>query len=291
MKLSLSEFTVIFAAAAVCSVAQGQQRQQLGRRGSSSSIMRDGVMIREIQHQHQEPPRRNLQSGGDSSSYKKIWDFTPQTKTTDYAAIDLDLKVVRELLANDDFVTAQKIYKEGGHVQSTAILELETVLQQDIPQGTPAVIPTGISDSMGWGQLYVDAKQGDKILFVEYATTANQDNFVGCQVGALPEPKTSGCFVESGTVNFPDLPGSVNYEYTYSKLQENINLRTLLTLSMNAHNFIENDTFQKYLDYYGSALYTDEITSAAFDGSQTGFDNAIMNFAIFGNKGNKGTCC
>ena len=93
-------------------------------------------------------------------------------------------------------------------------------------------------------------------------------------------------FVESGTINFPDL--DKNYEYTYKKLQENINLRSLLTLSLNAHNVVENDTFKKYLEYYGSPLYTDEIISAAFDGQSFENNRGDMNFEVFGNTGSKG---
>ena len=94
-------------------------------------------------------------------------------------------------------------------------------------------------------------------------------------------------FVESGTVEFPDLKRS--YDYTYNKLEENINLRTLLTLSLQAQNFVENDTFSKYREYFVSPLYSDEITTAAFNNRTTGTKRGEMDFSLFNGKGNAGT--
>jgi hypothetical protein len=48
-------------------------------------------------------------------------------------------------------------------------------------------------------------------------------------------------FVESGTLNFPDLDGS--YKYSYSIADETINLRTFLELSLSTKDlFVEEDT-------------------------------------------------
>ena len=82
---------------------------------------------------------------------------------------------------------------ENRHVGSTAILELDEPLDQDIPAGMGVTIPIGENDDTGYGTVYVNAKQGEKLILITYATTVNQDDFVGCQVGALPEPKTAGC--------------------------------------------------------------------------------------------------
>ena len=226
--------------------------------------------------------------------FPRIWNYSPQTKVTDIAGIDLDFKSIQESLRSDktpddNFKRGENIYKDGGHVGTAAVLHLEEPLDREIPAGTTAVIPTGISDSMGWGKLVDDVQMGDEILLVEYATGIDQSDFLRCQIGSLPtaDIQTSGCFVESGVLNFPDLDGNNNYEYSYNKMTENINTRTLISLSLNPQNFEDNPTFVKYKDYYGSPLYMDEIITAAFNGrSMATTSQGSMDFSVFGDSGN-----
>mmetsp|Transcript_103894 Transcript_103894/g.155565 ORF Transcript_103894/g.155565 Transcript_103894/m.155565 type:complete len:562 (+) Transcript_103894:116-1801(+) len=219
--------------------------------------------------------------------FQKLWNYSPRTKITDIAAIDLDLKVMKEALEDNFFDLAEELYKDGGHVGSTAVLTLDLALDQDIPAGTDVLIPSGQNDDTGWGSLAADAQQGDRIILVSYGTTVNPSDHVGCQVGALPDPKTHGCFVESGTMNFPDLGKS--YTYEYEMLTENINLLSFLTLALDAKNLQDSGTFFKYKTYFGSDEYLDEITTAAFNGRATQFSEprGVMDFSLFGNEGNR----
>ena len=95
-------------------------------------------------------------------------------------------------------------------------------------------------------------------------------------------------FVESGSITFPDL--NKNYAYTYNRDEENINIRTLLTMGLEAQNFVENDTrtFNKYKEYYNSQLYADVIVTSALNGKSSGSSRGNMDFSIFGDVGRKG---
>jgi hypothetical protein len=100
---------------------------------------------------------------------------------------------MQEEMEKAEFDIAERIYKDGGHVGSTAVLTLDLALDQDIPAGTDVIIPSGQNDESGFGSLAADARQGDRIILIRYGTTINQTDHVGCQVGGLPNPKTNGC--------------------------------------------------------------------------------------------------
>ena len=222
--------------------------------------------------------------------FQRIWNYLPQSKVTDMAAIDLDMEVILKLLEENKFDEAERVYKEGGHVGSTAVLELVDPLEEDVPFGTAVTGLVGSAgDDVGYGTIFANAKAGETILLVEYATTINQDNHVGCQVGALPEPKVSGCFVNEGALTFPDSPNNKSYWYKYNKLEKNINLRTLLTLGLDVQALVENDTFLKFKDYYVTPLYADNFVTSALAGKNVQYFHGEIEFSVFGDKGKKGT--
>lgn len=118
--------------------------------------------------------------------------------------------------------------------------------------------------------------------------------YVGCQVGANPQPNVEGCLVDSGALTIPDYKMTITY--TYEPLSDNVLFRAFEGFSEFAQDFLGEcegncpyPVYTDFYDYYGVYDYGDNLISSAFDGSSTMLGNGNMDFSIFGDAGRAGT--
>jgi len=210
------------------------------------------------------------------SSQQTAWHtFVPKASVTDHAAIDLDQQEIEAELdkgTEEGFATAEAIYKTGGHSKPYAVVSIATALAQELPLGTPVTGPS-VDGTSTTGKLLDVGKQGDTILKVQYSTTDDRANHVGCQVGASDTPKFDLCLADNGTITV----GSTiqqQLEYSYNHTVDNENFRTLQGFSLQANKKMTGYVdFEKYRSYYGIPNYGDEWCLAAFEGRETRFPN------------------
>ncbi len=180
------------------------------------------------------------------------------------------------------FAAAKKIYQEGAFSKSVASVRLSAPLGSALEKGTPI---TGVTadGKMVVGKAYEDSAAGATILLVQYQTSDSQSNYVECQVGANPNPNTSGCFASTGTLTI----NGASVGYSYDPLLDNIAKRTIAGFSTDAQKKMaqcENcpyDTYEKYFKYYGAYDYANQIVLAAFEGERTSFSNFNNDFGLY----------
>ena len=144
---------------------------------------------------------------------------------TDHCAIDLDQAAIETQLAlrtPESFIAAKKIYNDGGNSKSYAEVTLTTPLTAELRKGDEIIGKNAKGNSVG-GKAYKDFDSGESLIKVQYTTTDIQENYVQCQVGALVEPNTRGCFAQDGDLTI----GSNDYAYTYIPGRDNKNGRTM----------------------------------------------------------------
>ena len=97
------------------------------------------------------------------------------------------------------------------------------------------------------GSLLGHYPAGTQTIRVKYHVNDVQSNFVGCQVGANPNPNTVGCFAESGELTIADYSGNLNY--TYDILKDNTQRRTIKGFSTSAKEKMYDCDSCPYKDY------------------------------------------
>lgn len=201
-------------------------------------------------------------------------------------AIDLDQEALETQLAigtEGSFAAAKEIYQQGAFSKSVAAVILSAPLGTALSKGTP-ISGVAADGSAVIGKAYEDNAAGAISLLVQYKTSDSQSNYVECQVGANPNPNTSGCFAATGTLSI----NGANVGYSYDPLIDNVNKRTIAGFSTSAQSKMaqcENcpyPTYKKYYEYYGAYDYANQIVLAAFEGSPTTFNNFNNDFGIYG---------
>jgi hypothetical protein len=192
---------------------------------------------------------------------------------------------------NQAFKKAKAIYEEGAHSKSVATVTLSTAVKQSLKADTSV---TGLSldgKTEVAGRLYEDYSVGTTTIKVQYQTIDVQAKYVGCQVGARPEPNTVGCFAASGSLT---IEGAGTHTYTYDPLTDNNNERTLQGFSLQAQAkmhecaYCPYVTYEKFYQYYGVFDYANQWILAAFDGGATSFGNGNANFRSYDFAGRAG---
>ncbi|CAB9510543.1 expressed unknown protein [Seminavis robusta] len=224
-----------------------------------------------------------------------ILDYSPLTQVTDQAALDLDLLTMENLLnlqTPESMAQAQAVYEEGAFTQNYAVLTLTSPVGDgvDLPKGMSVSGPAFVNPAVqARGFLMEDLQAGATEVLVAYATSASQRSYVGCQVGASPDPTLDECFGGQGIMSIggPDDPVIYNLDYTYNALSDNKNGRSLQSISTNARDTMYNcdncpyGTYEKFFNYYSSFDYGNEMIMAAFTGGSTNFANGNLNFGNF----------
>merc|ERR1712194_212932 len=128
------------------------------------------------------------------------------------------------------------------------------------------------------GKAYEDNAAGATSVIIQYKTTDSQKNYVGCQVGANPNPVTDGCFAPSGSMT---VAGSV-VTYSYDPLADNSAKRSIAGFSTGAQKKMYEcancpyKLYEDFYNYYGEYDYANQIVLAAFNGEATTFMNIWM---------------
>lgn len=227
-------------------------------------------------------------------SFDLIAGYEPGTKVTDHNAIDLDQAEIQRLLAsgtNQDYLQAQMIYKEGAFSKSVATVTLDAVLTAPISKGA-AITGDAMDGTKVEGTVFAAAKAGDQDLRIQYNVSPVQSSYVGCQVGANPNPVTDGCFLKTGSLVIGGF--ATPFPYSYEPEENNDNERTIQGFSTSAETKMRRSedspyylTYQKFYDYYGRFDYADHWVLSAFAGGATSFptQNGNADFSTFEEKG------
>ena len=202
------------------------------------------------------------------------------------AAIDLDQAAIETQLAlatDESFAAAKAIYQEGGYSKSYAQVKLTAPLTSNISKGTAI---TGKNDDGTTinGKAYEDLTAGQSEIKIQYVTSDIQATYVDCQVGALVDPNTNGCFTNGGSVTI----NGADYAYTYNKDTDNNNGRTIQGFSTGAEKKMYNGCpgcpykpYKEFFDYYGQFDYANQWVLAALDGTQTSFTKGNADFSKY----------
>mmetsp|Transcript_37819 Transcript_37819/g.61789 ORF Transcript_37819/g.61789 Transcript_37819/m.61789 type:complete len:518 (+) Transcript_37819:133-1686(+) len=214
-------------------------------------------------------------------SYAAIAGYLPGSQVTDHCAIDLDQKAIEDQLTQktpEAFQNARKIYNNGGHSKSYALITLTDTLKSNIKKSDPISGTNSEGNSVS-GKAYADYDKGTTgAIKVLYATTDLQASYVDCQVGALTEPNMSGCFAATGVLKIDE----EEHAYTYDPEMNNVNDRTIAKFSTGAGAKMSGYTDYKYFkDYYGEEDYAHQWVEAAFEGDSTSFSNGNADFSRY----------
>jgi len=221
-----------------------------------------------------------LAASMEAHGQETIVDYVPMNPVHDIMNLALDLDAMgRAVEGKSNFDAAFKIYNEGGHSESVAKLEVrDGGLKYFLDEGT-IVSGESVSGAKVTGTVMKDYLIGDREVEVMY----NQD--VGCFVGGLERPDDAGCFVQEGTLTVSGQ--SEPLPYFYNVFAGNINLRTIAQLSKNAEaEFSVNGEvdkgmfpeFSKFVEYFGSPTYADDIMLAVFRGREHEFPKHTFDF-------------
>ena len=132
-------------------------------------------------------------------------------------AIDLDQQALEAQLSlgtDATYAVARQIYEQGAFSKSIATVSVNGTTSSSIPKGTQVVGQTASGDAVS-GTVLNDVAAGSTSLQIQYATNEVQDNYVGCQVGANPNPNVEGCFATSGALS---IGGTSPVSYTHLTL-------------------------------------------------------------------------
>lgn len=162
------------------------------------------------------------------------------------------------------FEAAKKVYTQGGFSKSVAEVTLSTSLTSNVSKGTQI---TGVNadGTEVVGKALADYAAGNNQISVQYQTLDIQSNYVGCQVGANPNPNTEGCFAPSGTLS---ISGEGSMAYTYDPLTDNVNGRTIQGFSTGAEAKMfqcDNCPYVTYQKFYDYCKYTKEAWGHVYD--------------------------
>jgi hypothetical protein len=205
----------------------------------------------------------------------------------------LDQQAIEQQLAagtDEGRTNALKIYEQGAFSKSYAVLNLAAPLDKQIQSGLEVKGKNTAGDEI-IGNVLEDSDIGDSVVRVQYATTNIQESYVGCQVGANPDPVTEGCFVAAGQI----VVGAMDpLSYNYTVETGNLNFRTIQKFSTEAQAKMYDcekcpyATYKKYYDYYGAYDYANQWVLAGFNKAKTEFTNGGADFSAYGTDGMTG---
>lgn len=202
----------------------------------------------------------------------------------------MDQAAIEEQLAlgtDASYENALKIYTNGGNSKSVAKVTLTTALTSNVEKGTQILGKNAAGNEIV-GKAYEDNAAGATSIMVQYQTSDDQKNYVGCQVGALVTTNTNGCFAASGTFSINGV-GDVGYSYDVNT--GNVNKRTIAGFSTSAQSKMYEckncpyQLYEKFYDYYGAYDYANQIVLAAFGGQKTNFKNFNNDFGLYSTEG------
>eukprot|EP00934_Nitzschia_sp_Nitz4_P005505 Nitzschia sp. Nitz4//scaffold426_size8320//3116//5024//NITZ4_009127-RA/size8320-processed-gene-0.3-mRNA-1//1//CDS//3329551615//5495//frame0 len=228
-------------------------------------------------------------------AYDTLANYEPRTLITNHASIDMDQQEIEHLLDLGLFSAAQAIYKQGAYSNTMAKITLLNAEPPDAewPVGTIvygwADDSDGVTGTLAKAAYWTETQNVE--LLVEYTPQKSQSEYLDCFVGGLvltDSETLDGCYASNGYIQLTYLSRTSmahHYNYTYNMRADNYNGRTIENFSANAYSEMWNctgcpyNTYKKFVRYYGEPDYGNAWVSAAFEGSQTTFDQGNIDFA------------
>jgi hypothetical protein len=180
----------------------------------------------------------------------------------------LDQKAIEFFLKGGnftDYANAQAMYESGAHSKSVSALTISD-LTTDLMQATKLM---GVNASGSPVMVFVQGANvtaGETTMNVQYVDE-------GCYVGANIVPVTMGCLAPNGTLTVDG--GNVTIAYVYDPLSTGNVYDIKGFTASSEYKFAEDANFtvdfQKFVDFYGSETYADDIIMAALTGTSTSF--------------------
>ncbi|GKY97285.1 hypothetical protein MPSEU_000686900 [Mayamaea pseudoterrestris] len=208
--------------------------------------------------------------------------FQTTVDVTDFARIDLDQQFINrqvDLATQDAFENAKSVYELGAFSKSIATIELTQAIGTSISAGANVV---GQSESG-------NAVSGVTIKGTQTSDTTIQMQYLseGCNVGGLAasSPVTDGCLASDASFNIE----GTSVQYTgYTATTDTFNGRSIQLFSTDAESRMKHpgsDTYypdyDKFVQYYGSPSYADDIVQAAYLGRPTSLENGNIDFTVY----------
>lgn len=221
------------------------------------------------------------------ADFPLIANYEPMSSVTDHANIDQDLQSIMSQLSKysyQSFLAATKIYQEGGHSKSYAILTLDDSLAGGLNiMNSTLLNGEDINGRTVWGSAMEDMSDG-KVKF-QYKDNAEValSGYEDCRVGGLPENDYvyDGCLNEEAIITVTSKnQAEVELAYSYNINSDNRNKRTIAGFSTGIESKMLKDCkgcpfeiFEAYNDYYGQPDYADAWVLHALNGTDLVYDN------------------
>jgi hypothetical protein len=224
--------------------------------------------------------------------YRLLVDYKPLSQVGDQARIDLDLRAMQEVLADQRLYDAQKIYEVGGHSKCYADLSIPYGLSEAVPEGTLLEGVRRDTRERVLGKAMMNTPAKSTHLLFQYDVSIRR-NSPSCFVGGLPEDQqdTTGCLLDTEHLKIENQESVL---YIYNFLHGNRNSRSLASFSTKVKSLMHDcrhcpyDIYLKYFQYYGEYDYANQMITAAFDKQSTSFKKGNANFSQYNEEGQSG---
>lgn len=144
------------------------------------------------------------------------------------------------------FERAHLFYTAGANSMSVAKLTLEQELLVGLPKGTELAGKNDSGKAIN-GTISADTFPGDLQILFQYQVGSGDDRRLVCRVGARPvgEQELGGCLQKQGHITTS--LGSMSY--LYDPFTDNVNARTLQSLSLDANSLMNDCPNCPYGDF------------------------------------------
>ena len=138
-------------------------------------------------------------------------------------SIDLDKKAMSEHLAHktaQSFEVAKRIYKEGGHRRSYAIINLTEPLAFPLVKDAHFFFGKSGKGAKVTANAFDNYIVNSTMIGLRYTAIDDPESYQTCNVGALTEDQINldGCFAAEGYVKMMSNDPKLVYEYKYDPL-------------------------------------------------------------------------
>jgi len=215
-----------------------------------------------------------------------LMNYEPQTNIIDHSRIDLDQKEIEKELAQKRFLNALNIYEKGAYSGAYAALTVAPQeLNGQVAKGTP-VNAIAVDGKKQQGNCYETVSSTATSIQVQYKTS------IGCanvRDNDDPSGDISRCFSETGNIVIGSDTGLKTAKYHYDIKKDTKYSRSFQKLRIDTESTMpiasQHDHYQKFVNYYGQSDYANQWILAAFNSTDTNFDNGNANFGLYSEEG------
>jgi hypothetical protein len=144
-------------------------------------------------------------------------------QVVEHMSIDLDKKAMDELLAvktPESFARAKRIYMEGGHRRSYAMINLTEPLGFEVKKDAHLFFGKTAEGRVVTANAYDNYAVNSTKIGLRYSAIDNQEAYQTCTVGALTADQRNlhGCLAPEGFVKMMSNDPKLVYQYKYDPL-------------------------------------------------------------------------